>query len=90
MPRLFIIDDLFVWLPLQGLWAVVEQIHQRVDGGGEREETRLRKRLLELRLLFEMDEMDEATYEQATAEVTRRLRLLRERESEEKAIAGGR
>lgn len=66
---------------------MVDQINQRVEGGGEREETRLRKRIMELRLLYEMDEIGEVEYEQATAEVTQRLRALRDREREEKEHA---
>jgi hypothetical protein len=77
-----LIDDLLVWLPLKGVIAVIEQINNHI-GGGEREETRLRKRLLELRLKYEMDELDEETYTAETAEVTQQLRELREREREE-------
>jgi hypothetical protein len=59
---------------------VADQIHQRTGGGSEREETKLRKQLVELRLRYEMDEMDEQEYRRATAEVTQRLRVLREQE----------
>lgn len=79
---LFLLDDLFLWLPLKGLWVVAEQIQQRVGGDAE-EEARLRKRLLELRLGYEMDEIDEATYQQAASDMMRRLRELHELAREE-------
>lgn len=88
MDFLFIIDDLFVWLPLNTILMAAEQIHQRIGGQGEREETKLRKRLVELRLRYEMDDLDEQEYQRATAEVTQQLQLLREQEQEGVADAG--
>lgn len=54
--------------------AVIEQIHQQVNGAGA--ETGLRKQLLELRLRFELDEIDEAEYNKAALAITRRLQAL--------------
>jgi hypothetical protein len=86
---LFIIDDLFVWLPLNIVLMVAEQIHERIGGqGGGQEEAKLRKQLIELRLRFEMDDMDEQAYSDATADVTKRLRWVREQEKEGADHAG--
>lgn len=68
--------------------AVVEQIHRRVGGGQDGDEAALRKRLLELRLRYEMDEIDEAEYEQAALAVTRRLQALCEEERDDEHDAG--
>jgi hypothetical protein len=86
---LFIIDDLFVWLPLNIVLMVAEQIQERIGGqGGGQEEAKLRKQLIELRLRFEMDDIDEETYSHETAAVTKRLRWLRAQEEEGADHAG--
>lgn len=71
---MILIDDLFCWLPLKGLIAVVDAIHQRVGEADTSTPAQLRKRLLEVRLRYEMDEIDEAEYEQTVSEILARLR----------------
>jgi uncharacterized membrane protein len=56
---------------------VADQVREKL-GGSEREEAKLRKQLVELRLRYEMDEIDEQEYRRATADVKERLRFLRE------------
>jgi len=73
---------------MKGLVAVIEQINQRVGGGRDGDEAGLRRQLLELRLRYEMDEIDEAEYEQAALEITRRLQALQVEESEGEDDAG--
>lgn len=79
---MFLIDDLFVWLPLNGIILIAEHIHERLGGGDETRATRLRKQLLEVRLRYEMDEIDEAEYEQSIAEVLAQLRALNDQPDE--------
>jgi hypothetical protein len=68
---------------------VAEQIQERIGGqGGGQEEAKLRKQLIELRLRFEMDDIDEEAYSHETAAVTKRLRWLREQEKEGADDAG--
>lgn len=74
-----------MWWPLKGLLAVVDQVHRRA-GGGSDEEAGLRRRLMELRLRFELDEIDEAAYDRGAAEVTRRLQELHEQGVEETGL----
>lgn len=76
MPRLFLIDDLFVWLPLNGIILIAEHIHERLGGDDQTRAARLRKQLLEVRLRYEMDEIDEDEYERAIAEVLQQLRAV--------------
>lgn len=63
---------------------VAEKIHERIGGQGAGQgETKLRKQLVELRLRYEMDDIDELEYQRSTAEVTNQLRLLREQDKED-------
>lgn len=79
---MIIIDDLFFWLPIKGILLVVEEIHQRMGGGELSEHARLRKRLLEVRLRYEMDEISEAEYQQVVNDTLSRLRNLRNPQNE--------
>jgi hypothetical protein len=71
-----LIDDLLVWLPLRGILSVIDQIRQKVGETDASTPAQLRKRLLEVRLRYEMDEIDEEAYEQAVSEILARLRDL--------------
>lgn len=76
MRPLILIDDLFLWLPLKGLVAVIDQIQQRVGEADPSTPAQLRKRLLEVRLRYEMDEIEEEEYEETVALILERLRNL--------------
>lgn len=69
--------------PLWGVLQVAELIHERVQEELENEAA-LRRRLVELRLRLEMDEISPAHYREQEAELLARLRRARERR-----LAGG-
>lgn len=73
---MILIDDLFFWLPIKGLVTVIDQIHERLGEADPSTPAQLRKRLLEVRLRYEMDEIDEEEYEQSVTLILDRLRNL--------------
>ena len=91
---MFLLDDLIlvplVVLPARGLLFILEKIDEYVDQELN-DESAFQKRLLQLRLLYEMDELSEEEYrlkekgllEQLHAIRQRRLEDLEEEEEEE-------
>lgn len=72
----------FFLLPLRGVIAVVDHIYAHVWNELNDEES-LKRQLLELRLQYEMNEIDDPTYDALEAELLRRLREVRERQLQE-------
>ena len=78
---MLLIDDLLL-LPIKGLLGIIKKIHEMA----ERElsdEAYLQEKLLELQLLYEMDEISEEEYNQQEAELRARLNAIRGAREEE-------
>ena len=77
---MLLIDDLLT-LPFRGLWGVLEKISELADrelNDGDY----LQERLLEIQLLYEMDEIDEAEYTRKAAALEAQLNAVREVDEE--------
>jgi hypothetical protein len=77
---MLLIDDLLA-LPFRGLWGVLEKIAELADRELNDADS-LREKLLEIQLLYEMDEIDEAEYTLKAAALEARLNAVREAEDE--------
>jgi len=76
-----LIDDLLL-LPITGFLGIFKKIHEMA----ERElsdEAYIQERLLELQLLYEMDEISEEEYNQQEVELRARLNTIRGTQGEE-------
>ena len=77
---MFLIDDLLA-LPFKGFLGTLRKIHEMAD----RElnaEAYIQEKLLELQLLYEMDEIGEEEYTQQAAEWEAKLNAVRQAEEE--------
>jgi len=83
---MLLIDDL-ITLPFKGLIGVFEKIYEMADRE-QNDEGYIQEKLLELQLLYEMDEIGEAEYTVQTAEWEARLNAVRQAD-EEVELAGG-
>ncbi len=84
---MLLIDDLLLWLPIKGFLGIFRKIHEMA----ERElsdEAYLHEKLLELQLLYEMDEISEEEYNQQEAELRARLNAIRGAREEETGSSG--
>lgn len=72
---MLLIDDLLA-LPLQGLVSIFQKIYEMADRELH-DESYIQEKLLELQLLFEMDEIGEEEYTQQAAEWETRLNAVR-------------
>ncbi|NHM26762.1 gas vesicle protein GvpG [Desulfofundulus sp. TPOSR] len=79
---MFLVDDILLF-PLYGTAWVIQQIIERAQ-----EELydphKVKRELLELQLLYEVDEISEEEYIVREAELLERLRAIREREMAER------
>lgn len=71
---MLLVDDLLL-LPFKGFLGVLEKIHEMADRELN-DEAYLEDKLLELRLLYEMDEISEAEYYEQAAEWEAKLAAL--------------
>lgn len=69
-----IIDDLLL-MPVKGLWGIVERINEMIEQELNDKES-LQKKLLELQLRYEMDEISEEEYQEKEANILSRLEAL--------------
>lgn len=77
---MLLIDDLLL-LPIKGFIGIFKKIHEMA----EREmtdEAYIHQKLLELQLLYEMDEISEEEYNRQEAELRARLNAIRKAEEE--------
>ncbi len=72
---MFILDDIFLF-PLKGVAYIAQKIAEQVELE-QNDETTVRKKLLELQLLYEMDEITEEEYDRREAELIRRLKAAK-------------
>lgn len=77
---MLLIDDLIA-LPFKGLIGVFEKIYEMADRELN-DEGYIQQKLLELQLLFEMDEIGEEEYTRQVAEWEARLNTVRGAEDE--------
>ncbi len=80
---MLLIDDLLS-LPFKGFLGIFKKIHEMADRELN-DEAYLQGKLLELQLLYEMDEIGEEEYGQRAAELEARLNAIREAEAEEES-----
>ena len=77
---MLLIDDLLA-LPFKGLMGILHKIHETADRELN-DEGYIQEKLLELQLLYEMDEIGEEEYTQQAAEWEARLNAVRGAEDE--------
>lgn len=77
---MFIIDNLF-FLPLKGVISIVEKVAEHLDREYY-DPDNIQQELLKLRILYEMDEIDDEEYAQKEAQLFQRLTVIAEKEEE--------
>jgi hypothetical protein len=80
---MLLIDDLLT-LPFKGLYSLFEEICVMADRETS-DEGYIQQKLLELQLLFEMDEIDEEAYGREAAKWEARLNAARGADSEDES-----
>ena len=83
---MLLVDDLLA-LPFKGLFGILQKISEMADREFT-DEAYIQGKLLELQLLYEMDEIGEEEYDREAAEWEARLNAVRQAE-EEVELAGG-
>ena len=83
---MLLVDDLLA-LPFKGLFGIFQKISEMADREFT-DEAYIQGKLLELQLLYEMDEIGEEEYDREAAEWEARLNAVRQAE-EEVELAGG-
>lgn len=83
---MLLIDDLLA-LPFKGLMGILHKIHETADRELN-DEGYIQEKLLELQLLYEMDEIGEEEYAEQAAEWEARLNAVRQAEDEAGLEAG--
>lgn len=78
---MLVVDDLLLWLPGKALLWMFQEIYNHVMAEWKDPDT-IRQQLLELQLLYEMDEISLEQYEQRESQLLARLREAREIEVE--------
>ncbi len=74
---MFVVDDLLLWLPGKALVWVFKELYNHVMAEW-RDPNTIRQQLLELQLLYEMDEMSLEEYELRETQLLMRLRQAAE------------
>ena len=69
---MIIIDDLLFWLPLKGLMAVFEKVHELAEQELS-DESKLKEELLRMQTLYELDQISEEEYQIKEVDILRRL-----------------
>lgn len=75
---MFIIDDLLIWLPAEGLLALFKKIHDLAEAELN-DESKLKEQLLRYQTMFELDQISEGEYQKREDEIMARLNEIRER-----------
>ena len=83
---MLLVDDLLA-LPFKGLFGIFQKISEMADREFT-DEAYIQRKLLELQLLYEMDEIGDEEYDRQAAEWEARLNAVRQAE-EEVELAGG-
>ena len=83
---MLLIDDLLA-LPFTGLLGILRKIHETADHELN-DEAYLQQKLMELQLLYEMDEIGEEEYSQQAAEWEARLNAVRQADDDAEFESG--
>ena len=83
---MLLIDDLLA-LPFKGFLGIFRKIHEMADRELN-DEAYIQEKLLELQLLYEMDEIGEEEYTRQAAEWEARLNAVRQAEDEAGSESG--
>ncbi len=84
---MLLIDDLLLWLPGKAMVWVFKELYNHVMAEWQDPDT-IRQQLLELQLLYEMDEITLEEYETREAQLLERLHQARETKEEENDETG--
>jgi len=79
--KVFLIDDILL-APLKGVVWLGKQINEVIEKEVS-DEGRIKEKLMELQLRFELDEIDEEEYNRQEKELLARLDAIRKTEEEE-------
>lgn len=74
---MLIVDDLLLWWPLKGIVALAQKLHEIAEGEMVDDAAKLKARLQEAQMLFEMDEITEAEYQRREDEILAKLEEMR-------------
>jgi hypothetical protein len=77
---MFVLDDILL-APLNGVLFIAKKLAERVDLE-ESDEATIMKQLLEVQLLYEMDEISEEEYEAREAVIIAKLKRVKEAQNE--------
>jgi len=69
---MIIIDDLLFWLPLKGLMAIFEKVHELAEQELS-DESKIKEELLRMQTLYELDQISEEEYLARETEILKRL-----------------
>lgn len=74
---MLLIDDLLLWGPLKGIIALAKKVQEIAEGELVDDAGKLKARLQEAQMLFEMDEITEAEYQRREDEILMKLEGMR-------------
>lgn len=74
---MLLIDDLLLWGPLKGIVALARKVQEIAEGEMVDDAAKLKARLQEAQMLFEMDEITEAEYQRREDEILAKLEEVR-------------
>lgn len=78
---MLIIDDLLFWLPLKGLVAIFEKVHELAEQELS-DESKIKEELLRIQTLYELDQVSEEEYLTRETEILKRLeRVVRAKQN---------
>lgn len=78
---MFLLDDLLIRLPAKGLMSIFKEICQ-IAQSEFTDESKIKEELLQLQMLYEIDQITEEEYQKQEAALLERLSLAREAASE--------
>lgn len=74
---MFILDDIFM-APIKGIVFLAEKVKEVADREMVDDENKLKQKLQEAQMLFEMDQISEEEYDKREQNILKRLTALRE------------
>lgn len=74
---MFLLDDLFIGLPLKGLMSVADKINEMVQNEIF-DERKIKEELMQLQILYDIEQITEEEYQKKEELLLARLTLIRE------------
>jgi hypothetical protein len=74
---MFVLDDLFVGLPLKAFMGIFEKIYELAQAELT-DEAKIKEELLRLQTLYELDQLSEEEYTRQETQLLERLTAIRE------------